>query len=40
VAVEVVELRLEDRGTHELWGVPGDWRLYAVAREQRPKAAP
>jgi class 3 adenylate cyclase len=21
----------EDRGTHELRGVPGDWRLYAVA---------
>ena len=21
----------EDRGTHELRGVPGDWRLFAVA---------
>jgi class 3 adenylate cyclase len=24
------ELLLEDRGVHELKGVPGDWRLYAV----------
>jgi class 3 adenylate cyclase len=21
----------EDRGTHELKGVPGEWRLYAVS---------
>jgi pimeloyl-ACP methyl ester carboxylesterase len=33
-------LAFENRGTHELRGVPGDWRLYAVAREQRPKTAP
>jgi class 3 adenylate cyclase len=25
------ELRFDDRGTHELKGVPGEWRLYAVA---------
>ena len=23
-------LELEDRGAHELKGVPGEWRLYAV----------
>ena len=23
-------LGFEDRGTHELKGVPGEWRLYAV----------
>ena len=23
-------LEFEDRGAHELKGVPGDWRLYAV----------
>jgi class 3 adenylate cyclase len=26
------ELRFEDRGTRELKGVPGEWRLYALAR--------
>ena len=25
-------LTFDDRGTHELKGVPGEWRLYAVAR--------
>jgi class 3 adenylate cyclase len=25
-------LRFEDRGTHELHGVPGEWRLFAVDR--------
>jgi class 3 adenylate cyclase len=25
-------IEFEDRGTHELKGVPGDWRLYAVRR--------
>ena len=25
-------LAFEDRGTHELKGVPGEWRLYAVER--------
>jgi class 3 adenylate cyclase len=25
-------LVFEDRGTHELKGVPGEWRLYAVER--------
>ena len=24
------ELSFEDRGTHELRGVPGEWRLYAL----------
>ena len=24
-------IEFEDRGTHELKGVPGEWRLYAVA---------
>jgi hypothetical protein len=24
-------LELEDRGAHELKGLPGEWRLYAVA---------
>jgi class 3 adenylate cyclase len=24
-------IAFEDRGTHELKGVPGEWRLYAVA---------
>jgi len=25
-------LAFEDRGRHELKGIPGDWRLYAVER--------
>ena len=25
-------LTFEDRGSHELKGIPGEWRLYAVAR--------
>ena len=24
-------LTFEDRGSHELKGIPGEWRLYAVA---------
>jgi hypothetical protein len=24
-------LEFEDRGTHQLKGVPGEWRLFAVA---------
>jgi class 3 adenylate cyclase len=24
-------IEFEDRGTHELKGVPGDWRLFAIA---------
>ncbi len=27
-------LRFDERGTHTLKGVPGEWRLYAVAHEQ------
>ena len=26
------ELRFQDRGTHILEGVPGDWRLFSVER--------
>ena len=26
-------LEFEERGTHELKGVPGDWRLFAVASQ-------
>jgi class 3 adenylate cyclase len=26
-------IAFEERGTHELRGIPGEWRLYAVARE-------
>jgi class 3 adenylate cyclase len=25
------EIRFEDRGAHELKGIPGTWRLYAVS---------
>ncbi len=25
-------LTFEDRGSHELKGIPGEWRLYAVAK--------
>jgi class 3 adenylate cyclase len=25
------EIKFEDRGTHELKGVPGEWTVYAVA---------
>ena len=27
------ELRFDDRGPHELKGVPGEWRVYAAARD-------
>jgi len=27
------DLRFEDRGSHELKGVPGAWKVYAVARQ-------
>jgi class 3 adenylate cyclase len=26
-------IEFEDRGSHELKGVPGQWRLFAVARD-------
>jgi hypothetical protein len=29
--VSIAYLEFEDRGAHELKGVPGEWRLYAVA---------
>lgn len=32
-------LRFEERGSHALKGVPGDWTLFAVAREPAPAAA-
>jgi class 3 adenylate cyclase len=25
------EIHFEDRGSHELKGIPGEWRLYAVS---------
>jgi class 3 adenylate cyclase len=28
-------IEFEDRGEHELKGVPGTWRLYAVAADER-----
>ena len=28
-------LEFDDRGAHELKGVPGEWRLFAVASTQR-----
>jgi class 3 adenylate cyclase/pimeloyl-ACP methyl ester carboxylesterase len=30
------ELKFHDRGSHELKGVPGDWRVYASARDATP----
>jgi class 3 adenylate cyclase len=27
-------LSFEDRGAHELKGIPGEWRLYAVSRAE------
>ncbi len=27
-------LTFHDRGVHELKGIPGEWRLYAVERER------
>ena len=33
-------LAFEDRGVHELKGVPGEWRLYAVARRLAAEGAP
>jgi hypothetical protein len=26
-------IAFRERGTHELKGIPGEWRLYAVARQ-------
>jgi class 3 adenylate cyclase len=31
---------LADRGTHELKGVPGEWRLFAVGAGERPPTPP
>ena len=31
-AIAVSNVRIQDRGHHELKGVPGKWRLYAVER--------
>jgi YVTN family beta-propeller protein len=33
------DFQFEDRGAHELKGVPGEWRVYAVIREPMPAAA-
>jgi len=32
-------LVFEDRGIHELRGVPGEWRTYAVVDQDQPTAA-
>jgi class 3 adenylate cyclase len=32
------EIEFEDRGTHELKGVPGEWQLFAVKRRGRDRA--
>jgi class 3 adenylate cyclase len=32
------ELEFDDRGTHQLRGVPGEWRLYALKSAQSPRA--
>jgi class 3 adenylate cyclase len=29
-------LRFEDRGTHALKGVPGEWHLFAVGKDTQP----
>jgi class 3 adenylate cyclase/pimeloyl-ACP methyl ester carboxylesterase len=31
------EIVFEDRGSHELKGIPGEWRLYAVAARAQPQ---
>jgi class 3 adenylate cyclase len=31
------EIAFEDRGSHELKGIPGEWRLYAVSRAALPQ---
>jgi class 3 adenylate cyclase len=31
------EIDFEDRGSHELKGIPGEWRLYAVSRARAPQ---
>ena len=33
------DLSFEDRGTHELKGVPGEWHLFAADRTSRPELA-
>jgi class 3 adenylate cyclase len=33
-------IAFEDRGVSELKGIPGEWRLYAVAREEASRAGP
>jgi class 3 adenylate cyclase/pimeloyl-ACP methyl ester carboxylesterase len=32
------DIRFEDRGTHALKGIPGEWRLFAVNQADRPTA--
>jgi class 3 adenylate cyclase len=32
-AISGESVKLDDRGTHALRGVPGDWQLYALAAE-------
>jgi class 3 adenylate cyclase len=33
-------IAFEDRGVSELKGIPGEWRLFAVAREEASRAGP
>ncbi|MBI2161458.1 MAG: hypothetical protein HYU25_13970 [Candidatus Rokubacteria bacterium] len=32
----VSNIRFEDRGTHALKGVPGEWHLFAVGKDTQP----
>jgi hypothetical protein len=32
------DMQFTDRGEHELKGVPGSWRLYALGEERAPQA--
>jgi len=34
------DVRFADRGRHQLKGVPGEWQLFAVAREAAPEGTP
>jgi hypothetical protein len=36
IAYQVLGVGFDDRGTHELKGVPGEWHLYAVSSDDRP----
>jgi hypothetical protein len=36
-ARELSQMQFADRGEHELKGVPGAWRLYALGEERAPR---